>query len=64
MKSETRYLIFSGLTKAANDSGAKNTQSYWLPPGKDRAEFEAAKRESLAARITKNTMIYWSHASA
>jgi hypothetical protein len=64
MKSETRYLIFSGLTKAANDSGAKDTQSYWLPPGKDRAEFESSKRKSLASRITKNTTIYWSHASA
>ena len=60
-KTEPRFLVFSGLAKIANDSGCKDEHSYWLPPGKDRVEFEASKRADLAARITKNTVIYWSN---
>jgi hypothetical protein len=55
-----RYLVFSGLKKTANDLGAKDTHCYWLPPGADRNEFYAKREASLAGRISKNTVIFWS----
>jgi hypothetical protein len=64
MKTDNRYLVFSGLTRPANDSSAKDAQSYWLPPATDRVEFEAKKRQQLAPRTTKNTTVYWSSSAA
>lgn len=58
--STARYLVFSGLLKTANDSGSKDLHCYWLPPGTDRAEFEARKRKALESKISKNTTVYWS----
>ena len=55
-----RFLVFSGLTKTANDSGCKDLHCYWLPPATDAAEFEARMRGRLATRISQNTTVYWS----
>jgi hypothetical protein len=61
---EKRYLVFSGLNRPANNSSAKDVESYWLPPATDRAEFEAKKRQNLKQRTTKNTTVYWASSAA